>query len=197
MLKISIEDTKADLKDQLGSVAQSINKTSASIQQELREDQARLQECIDLLTEAQSTTDAPRSDIKISHNVAGAGSVTSFGGDAITANTRMTISDNEAHTNARMVAGMHSTEVLTTMFQGTSMADALAILPLLQSSPANATNEVLQSMLAGRINPSSVSLSIDGPPQPQGQISTSRDAEQDPGNKVFGYVGSSKYSHRD
>ena len=107
-LKNSISGTKEDLEDQLDQVRQTISTAEASLREVLQDDQARLQSSLDSLAQAQRITDGIHPDIVIERNRAGQGSRAIFGTDTSQPQFNLTVSDNEAQSNAVMGAGVHT-----------------------------------------------------------------------------------------
>lgn len=107
-LKDSISGTKEDLEDQLAQVQRTINTAEALLREVLQDDQARLQSCLNSLTQAQKIADGIHPSIVVQRNRADQGSRAIFGTDTSQPQFSLTVSDNEAQPHAVMGSGVYT-----------------------------------------------------------------------------------------
>ncbi|KAL2058793.1 hypothetical protein ABVK25_000084 [Lepraria finkii] len=130
-LKESISGTKEDLEDQLAQVQRTVNNAEASLREVLQDDQARLQSCLNSLTQAQKIADGIHPSIVVQRNRAGQGSRAIFGTDTSQPQFNLTVSDNEAQPHAVMGSGVYTPQTLQALLGGSRTADlALAVQAL-------------------------------------------------------------------
>jgi hypothetical protein len=146
-LKISIEETKEELEDQLSQVGQAISGAGAALRDLLLADQAHLQICLDSLAQAQRVADTTQPQVVIERNRGGEESRTLFGTDTSRPEFCLTVSNNEAQRGAIMAAGVHSPETLQALLNGTPAADLVLALQALQTGSPNINKNILQSFL--------------------------------------------------
>ena len=135
-LKDSIEATKENLEAQLSRIEQAIGSAEKSVY-DLLADQAHLKSCLNILAEAQRVAENTKPQVVVERNRVGEGGRALFGAD-------------EAQRNARMAAGIHSSEVLQTLLRGSPAADVMNVAQALQTQPPNVNMDMLQSLQAGR-----------------------------------------------
>lgn len=148
-LKDLISGTKEDLEDQLDVVRQTVSAADTSLLEVLKEDQARLQSCLDSIAQAQQVADTTRPRITIKGNRGGEGSRTIFGTDTPQPTFDLTVEHNEVGDGAVSSAGVHSAQTLQALLQHSRTPDLALALRALQTQSANVRDEAVQSVLNG------------------------------------------------
>ncbi|KAK5215126.1 hypothetical protein LTR96_011229 [Exophiala xenobiotica] len=137
-LKGLIEGTKQDLNDQVERVEAAILSAAESLRDGLQADSAQLQSALQALAQAQQVADTTRPEIVIESNRAGQDSQTLFGTDTSRLNFDLRVSGHEAGERAVMAAGVHSTETLLALLNGSGRADVALTVQAMQSRPQGA-----------------------------------------------------------
>lgn len=145
-LKDSISGTKEDLEDQLAQVQRTINTAEASLREVLQDDQARLQSCLNSLTQAQKIADGIHPSIVVQRNRADQGSRAIFGTDTSQPQFNLTVSDNEAQPHAVMGSGVYTPQTLQALLGGSRTADLALAVQALQTQTQSTDVSALQSI---------------------------------------------------
>ena len=145
-LKDSISGTKEDLEDQLAQVRRTISTAEASLRKVLQDDQARLQSSLNSLAQAQRIADGIHPSIVIQRNRADQGSRAIFGTDTSQPQFNLTVSDNEARSNAVMGSGVYTPQTLQALLGSSRTADLALAVQALQTQTQSTDVSTLQSI---------------------------------------------------
>ena len=133
----------------MSRIEQAIGSAEKSVY-DLLADQAHLKSCLNILAEAQRVAENTKPQVVVERNRVGEGGRALFGADTFQPGFSLTVPDNEAQRNARMAAGIHSSEVLQTLLTGLPAADIMNVAQALQTQPPNVNMDMLQSLQACR-----------------------------------------------
>ncbi|KAI4271449.1 MAG: hypothetical protein L6R38_006869 [Xanthoria sp. 2 TBL-2021] len=141
-----ISRTKEDLEDQLAQVQRTISTAEASLRKVLQDDQARLQSSLNSLAQAQRIANGTHPSIVIERNRADQGSRAIFGTDTSQPQFNLTVSDNEAQSNAVMGSGVYTPQTLQALLGSSGTADLALAVQALQTQTQSTDVSALQSI---------------------------------------------------
>ena len=117
----------------MAQVQRTISTAEASLRKVLQDDQARLQSSLNSLAQAQRIADGIHPSIVIQHNRADQGSRAIFGTDTSQPQFNLTVSDNEARSNAVMGTGVYTPQTLQALLGNSRTADLALAIQAVQS----------------------------------------------------------------
>lgn len=130
----------------MAQVQRTISTADVLLRKVLQDDQARLQSSLNSLAQAQRIADGIHPSIIIQHNRADQGSRAIFGTDTSQPQFNLTVSDNEARSNAVIGSGVYIPQTLQALLGNSRTADLVLAVQALQNKTPSTDVSALQSI---------------------------------------------------